>query len=424
MVAAASAAALATKVVAAATQNAASQSSSSKPLEVVSKGTITGNSHIGIVSTLTTYYDDGSETTTTTVIKGGTTTTTTTTVGGEGKETSAILDVWAGVQLEPVLIGAKGGPSKKESIGSCSISFNGGKSISIMTVKGEIRIGDLLDILGDRSTFMGSRTDSWMSLEQFVDYLNETVPGENGYGTFDKGFYYKLHNSYGGGFQITLEPFTQEVIVKLAQKVRSGMLDNSDAAIVTRLRTSYPNSPGNWSLYKDFAFLVEPSLIERDFTIGDQLFALQVIQHGGRLGDGFDVWDSLYLSTLYQAVNQDANYAIYRDLMSSVSAAQTGAEMSRTIKEFSGVFAQFKSWYTATNTLAIHKWPHPPGWTEEWRIMWGTRSGATSPHWFDPAGGEWRYHDVDNYHDTAHWDYNPWHKYNEGWQNIYPPYNK
>ena len=84
-------------------QNIASQLSNNAPHAVESKGSITGNSQIGIVSTLTTYYDDGSESTTTTITKGSTTTTTTTItrgsttttttkiVGGSGKDTSTIL---------------------------------------------------------------------------------------------------------------------------------------------------------------------------------------------------------------------------------------------------------------------------------------------------------------------------------------------
>lgn len=62
--------------------------------------------------------------------------------------------------------------------------------------------------------------------------------------------------------------------------------------------------------------------------------------------------------------------------------------------------------------------PLPPGWTDEWTQMWGTRDNATSMHWFDTAGGEWRWHAPDSWHDIAHWDYNPWRHACDGWQNM------
>lgn len=55
----------------------------------------------------------------------------------------------------------------------------------------------------------------------------------------------------------------------------------------------------------------------------------------------------------------------------------------------------------------------PPGWNSNW-LRVGT-------NWFDEAGGEWRWHAPDAWHDVGHWDYNPWTKWNSPWQNI-PPY--
>ena len=67
-------------------------------------------------------------------------------------------------------------------------------------------------------------------------------------------------------------------------------------------------------------------------------------------------------------------------------------------------------------------YPKPPNWNEnwEWRYPEGPSTKPSNPRWFDPSGGEWRYHAPDKYHDTPHWDYNPWDSWNSGWQNIYP----
>jgi RHS repeat-associated protein len=68
---------------------------------------------------------------------------------------------------------------------------------------------------------------------------------------------------------------------------------------------------------------------------------------------------------------------------------------------------------------AAQKGPLPPGWTDEWQ--WRYPEGEGSPRWFDPEGGEWRFHDVDPWHSTPHWDYNSWNAWNSPWQNVYPP---
>jgi RHS repeat-associated protein len=68
------------------------------------------------------------------------------------------------------------------------------------------------------------------------------------------------------------------------------------------------------------------------------------------------------------------------------------------------------------------EYPKPPNWNDKWEYRYpeSLSSKDASPRWFDPEGGEWRYHYPDNYHDTPHWDYNPWTSWNSSWQNLYP----
>jgi RHS repeat-associated protein len=65
--------------------------------------------------------------------------------------------------------------------------------------------------------------------------------------------------------------------------------------------------------------------------------------------------------------------------------------------------------------------PLPPGWTPDWTWRFPDRTGQHEPRWFDPNGGEWRYHE-DSRHDP-HWDFNPWNEWNSEWQNrpLAPP---
>ena len=60
----------------------------------------------------------------------------------------------------------------------------------------------------------------------------------------------------------------------------------------------------------------------------------------------------------------------------------------------------------------------PPGWNHKWKLEPSTRDKAESWRWFDPNGGEWRWHGPDQYHAEGHWDYNPWTSYNSPWQNV------
>jgi len=63
----------------------------------------------------------------------------------------------------------------------------------------------------------------------------------------------------------------------------------------------------------------------------------------------------------------------------------------------------------------------PPGWDENWQWKHPeTNDPNAKPRWYDPSGGEWRWHSPDKWHPDGHWDYNPWDNWNARWQNIYP----
>ena len=62
--------------------------------------------------------------------------------------------------------------------------------------------------------------------------------------------------------------------------------------------------------------------------------------------------------------------------------------------------------------------PKPPGWNDNWEWRHPEGNSESSPRWFDEDGGEWRYHDVDPWHNAPHWDYNPWDEWNSPWRNI------
>jgi hypothetical protein len=65
-------------------------------------------------------------------------------------------------------------------------------------------------------------------------------------------------------------------------------------------------------------------------------------------------------------------------------------------------------------------YPRPPGWTEEWHWLYPAKENPNiRPRWFDPQGGEWRWHATDRHHDTGHWDHNPWNAWNDKWTNVY-----
>jgi RHS repeat-associated protein len=61
--------------------------------------------------------------------------------------------------------------------------------------------------------------------------------------------------------------------------------------------------------------------------------------------------------------------------------------------------------------------PKPPGWNPDWE--WKCPEAINdSPRWFDPKGGEWRWHE-DQRH-IPHWDFNPWETWNSEWRNVSP----
>ncbi len=66
----------------------------------------------------------------------------------------------------------------------------------------------------------------------------------------------------------------------------------------------------------------------------------------------------------------------------------------------------------------IQKLPKPPGWTKKWNFRYPEARGGKSKRWFDPKGGEWRWHKPDKWHKEGHWDYNPWDAWNSAWRNI------
>ncbi len=63
-------------------------------------------------------------------------------------------------------------------------------------------------------------------------------------------------------------------------------------------------------------------------------------------------------------------------------------------------------------------YPKPPNWASNWQ--WGPPTGEAKAgwRWFDPQGGEWRWHAPDKWHANGHWDYNPWNTWNSVWQNV------
>lgn len=73
-----------------------------------------------------------------------------------------------------------------------------------------------------------------------------------------------------------------------------------------------------------------------------------------------------------------------------------------------------------TLTKLIDKPPSlPPGWSKAWQ--WRAGSRAKNPKsWWDPKGGEWRWHEVDRYHPDAHWDHNPWTSWSSPWTHVSP----
>jgi len=71
--------------------------------------------------------------------------------------------------------------------------------------------------------------------------------------------------------------------------------------------------------------------------------------------------------------------------------------------------------------LDLNATPKPPQWNQDWRWGPGTRDTQQSWRWWDPDGGEWRFHGPDRHHLTPHWDYNPWNHPSSPWQNHYLP---
>ena len=62
-------------------------------------------------------------------------------------------------------------------------------------------------------------------------------------------------------------------------------------------------------------------------------------------------------------------------------------------------------------------WPLPPGWTEDWTFDHGIRR-KDGPRWWDPDGGEWRWHAPDKRHPEGHWDHRRNDHESSPWENV------
>ncbi len=66
-------------------------------------------------------------------------------------------------------------------------------------------------------------------------------------------------------------------------------------------------------------------------------------------------------------------------------------------------------------------YPTPPGRSADWTWAPGSSESRTGWRWWDPQGGEWRWHPSDSWHPNGHWDYNPWRTWNDRWRNVDVP---
>ena len=66
-------------------------------------------------------------------------------------------------------------------------------------------------------------------------------------------------------------------------------------------------------------------------------------------------------------------------------------------------------------------YPTPPGRSADWTWAPGSSEGRTGWRWWDPQGGEWRWHPSDSWHPNGHWDHNPWQTWNDRWRNVDVP---
>ena len=65
--------------------------------------------------------------------------------------------------------------------------------------------------------------------------------------------------------------------------------------------------------------------------------------------------------------------------------------------------------------------PTPPGYDPDtWSIGPPSKKGNPYESYYDPEGGEWRWHPPDAYH-NGHWDYKPDEPWNAPWQRIPGP---
>ena len=70
----------------------------------------------------------------------------------------------------------------------------------------------------------------------------------------------------------------------------------------------------------------------------------------------------------------------------------------------------------ANGSIAVEA--RPPGYdATTWEYRASSRLSNPENSYWDPQGGEWRYHPEDPWH-NAHGDYNPWDTYNSPWQHT------
>jgi RHS repeat-associated protein len=60
----------------------------------------------------------------------------------------------------------------------------------------------------------------------------------------------------------------------------------------------------------------------------------------------------------------------------------------------------------------------PPGFDPRTWVRAVASRDIPETHWWDPGGGEWRWHAADKWHPQGHWDYNPWDTWNSPWRHI------
>ena len=98
-----------------------------------------------------------------------------------------------------------------------------------------------------------------MSLQQYVDLLNMTIPG---FDTPEESAYFFSLVCNGTRHEVIQTPFTQQFVRNLAEKQfnAKGYLSDKDKAIVARMSTSYNTYEPEVTLYEQYLMLTDPFL--------------------------------------------------------------------------------------------------------------------------------------------------------------------